>query len=104
MRPLCLLLSVGLVAGCKASPPQCFPPVDGNLDAPFPAFAPLPALTGGTLLVAAGGQRAVASDPDRDAVWVVDMDSANALARFQFEAGAQPGRLTEDAEGRVHVV
>jgi len=67
------------------------------------AAAPPPPISGGTLHVTADGRFAVASDPDRDRVSIVDLKSL-AVRHVTFEAGAEPGRLAEDENGRVHVV
>ncbi|HEX6766673.1 MAG TPA: hypothetical protein VF103_14365, partial [Polyangiaceae bacterium] len=62
-----------------------------------------PPISGGTLLALAGGGVAVASDPDRDRIVVVDTTSMEKTAEIALEAGAEPGRLVEDADGFVHV-
>ncbi|WP_437609427.1 cytochrome-c peroxidase [Sorangium sp. So ce834] len=76
--------------------------IDGSDPQIMVTEVPPPAISGGTLLLAADGRTAVAADPDRDRVWIVDLDggepAAVALAR-----GDEPGRLVEDASGRVHV-
>lgn len=60
-------------------------------------------LSGGTLAVSRDGALAFAADPDRDALFVVDL-SARTLARtVALPAGSEPGRMAEDAEGIVHV-
>jgi len=66
------------------------------------AVTPLP-ISGGTLLVTRDGQHAVASDPERARVSVVDL-SASTVAEIALEPGDEPGRLVEDASGRIHVV
>ncbi|MBK7400959.1 MAG: c-type cytochrome [Myxococcales bacterium] len=67
------------------------------------AATPPPPISGGTLHVTTDGRFAVASDPDRDRVSLVDLTSF-AVRHVAFEAGAEPGRVVEDASGRVHVV
>jgi mono/diheme cytochrome c family protein len=62
---------------------------------------PVP-ISGGTLLVTRKGSRAVASDPDRDAIVIADLDS-DFLTTLPLEKGDEPGRLVEDDAGRVHV-
>ncbi|XXY44609.1 cytochrome-c peroxidase [Sorangium sp. So ce269] len=66
------------------------------------AEVPPPAISGGTLIIASDGRTAVAADPDRDRVWIVDLDGG-APAEVRLEHGDEPGRLVEDASGRVHV-
>jgi cytochrome c553 len=62
-----------------------------------------PAISGGTLLITRDGQYAVAADPDRDQVSIVDLNRRVVLHTVLLEAGDEPGRLVEDASGRVHV-
>jgi hypothetical protein len=64
---------------------------------------PVP-ISGGTLLVRAGGHTAAASDPDHDCVWFVDLDGHAVTGNVLLQTGDEPGRLVEDAAGRVHVV
>jgi mono/diheme cytochrome c family protein len=80
-------------------------------DLPNPSAAPPAAsprhalpLSGGTLLVLRDGVHAIAADPDRDRVFVADIAAGNLLGQVALTAGDQPGRATEDAAGRVHVV
>jgi mono/diheme cytochrome c family protein len=61
-----------------------------------------PALSGGTLLVLKDGSHAVAADPDRDAVYVVDLTHGTSKT-ISLQSGDEPGRLVEDGSGRVHV-
>jgi hypothetical protein len=67
------------------------------------ATTPVPAISGGTLLALADGNTAVASDPERDRLYIVDL--ANRVLRTQvaLQAGDEPGRAVQDAAGRVHV-
>lgn len=67
-----------------------------------PASAP-PAVSGGTLRVLRSGKRAVAADPDRDQLSVVDLEAGKVLWTIALMAGDEPGRIVEDAAGRVHV-
>jgi hypothetical protein len=62
-----------------------------------------PPLTGGTLLVLADGHHAAVSDPDRDRLVIVDLEAGTSHA-IALASGAEPGRLIEDAAGRIHVV
>ncbi|WP_437755970.1 cytochrome-c peroxidase [Sorangium sp. So ce1389] len=77
-----------------------------NVGGPDPritvAEVPPPAISGGTLIIASDGHTAVAADPDRDRVWIVDLDGG-APAEVRLEQGDEPGRLVEDSSGRVHV-
>jgi len=60
----------------------------------------LPPLSGGTLAVGAGGQ-VVVSDPDRDALYVVDVANKSSVT-IQLEPGDEPGRATI-ADARAYV-
>jgi DNA-binding beta-propeller fold protein YncE len=62
-----------------------------------------PPISGGTLLVLADGVTAIASDPDRAAVYVVNTATATVTATVALQPGDEPGRLVEDGAGRVHV-
>ncbi len=66
------------------------------------AVAP-PAISGGTLLVLADGTTAVAADSDRDSVSIVDLTTRTVRSTVALQPGDEPGRLAEDAAGRVHV-
>jgi len=66
------------------------------------AHAP-PPISGGTLLVRDNATSAVASDPDRDQLYVVDLTNQKLTATIPLTAGDEPGRLIEDGSGRVHV-
>ena len=59
---------------------------------------------GGTLLVTSDGKTAVAADPDRDLVSMVDLPTRTLVAQLELPTGAEPGRLVEDASGQVHVL
>ena len=61
-----------------------------------------PPISGGTLLVTKAGDLAVAADPDRDQVYLVDL-TTRAVTTIPLVAGDQPGRVVEDASRRVHV-
>jgi hypothetical protein len=62
-----------------------------------------PPISGGTLLITFDGRNVVASDPDRDAIYVVDMETRTLAFTVQLKPGDEPGRLAEDGAGRVHV-
>ena len=111
----CFLLAAGGLAvavnGCVGSPSDGFFP---SLPAQTPGVvhpifgatkvavdAP-PPISGGTLLIARDGL-AVAADPDRDAMYIVDLAS-HKVTTIPMQKGDEPGRLVEDAQGRVHVV
>jgi hypothetical protein len=62
-----------------------------------------PPISGGTLLVTRDGNTAVASDPDRDAIYVVDLTARSLTFTIALQPGDEPGRLAEDGAGLVHV-
>src|SRR4051812_5577022 len=75
---------------------------------------PPPPISGGTLLITRDALHVVAADPDTDRVYVAGMgvfsgcdDCATTpklMASIQLTRGEEPGRIAEDAFGRVHVV
>ncbi len=87
---------VGPVKGLGASAPPVFGPTATAAVAP-------PPVSGGTLLALANGKVVVASDPDRDAVYVVDTVNAVLKSTIALQPGDEPGRLVEDGAGQVHV-
>jgi Cytochrome c len=101
---LCLL-AIGM--GCQV-PETDYPDVQGVANGGpgalvlGPQASRLP-ISGGTLLVTSDGATAVAADPDLDLIGVVDVASAAQIATIRLQPGDEPGRLAEDAAGRVHV-
>jgi len=85
-------------------PPASNPPIDPSLPVPSSPTLPMPPpISGGSLLVLHDGNTAVAADPDRDMVWVVDLAGQAVIHSIQLQPGDEPGRLVEDAAGHVHV-
>lgn len=80
--------------------PVTNPPVFGT---PVNAEVTPPAISGGTLIVSRDQRLAIAADPDRDSVFISPLDGASPVVRVALERGDEPGRLVEDARGRVHV-
>jgi hypothetical protein len=60
-------------------------------------------ISGGTLRILSDGRTAVAADSDRDQVSVVDLVTGRVTATVALQFGDEPGRVVEDADGRVHV-
>ena len=83
-------------AGPPTGPRPSFPPT-------VTASVPPPPISGGTLLVTNDGNTAVAADPDRDAIYLVDLAGMTVRSTIALKAGDEPGRVVEDGEGRVHV-
>jgi mono/diheme cytochrome c family protein len=54
-------------------------------------------------MVLRDGVTAVASDPDRDAVYIVNTQAGTVTYTVALQPGDEPGRLLEDGAGRVHV-
>ncbi|MDB4981931.1 MAG: cytochrome peroxidase, partial [Myxococcales bacterium] len=90
----------GGVAIGPMGPSSPFTPRVGGLK--MAADAP-PAISGGTLKVLRDGNTAVAADPDRDRVYVVDLAKRTVTATIRLNKGDEPGRVIADAAGRVHV-
>jgi mono/diheme cytochrome c family protein len=76
----------------------CDDPVGPNPNPPETWGVPI---SGGNMLVAANGH-AVVADPDRDRILAVDL-AAGTVVEVALNPGDEPGRLVEDAAGRIHV-
>jgi hypothetical protein len=61
-------------------------------------------ISGGTMLTTADGSTVVAADPDRDQLYFVDAAGMSQRHTRALTAGDEPGRVVEDAAGRIHVV
>ena len=59
-------------------------------------------VSGGTLLVTRDGRTIVASDPDRDAVFLVDQAS-RIVTKVSLSRGDEPGRVAEGPDGTLFV-
>ena len=64
--------------------------------------APPAPISGGTLAVSADGVLAVAADPDRDRVSIVDLDTS-LVRHVTLQQGDEPGRVVLDPAGRAFV-
>jgi DNA-binding beta-propeller fold protein YncE/cytochrome c553 len=102
--------AVGFSAGGPCPPGGPCGSGGSGFGGPRPAFGPPttasqppPPISGGTLLVTSDGNTAIASDPDRDAVHVVDVAAQSVTFTIALQPGDEPGRLAEDGAGRVHV-
>jgi hypothetical protein len=62
-----------------------------------------PPISGGTLLATRDGKLLVAADSDRDQLYFVDNVARSLLHVRQLQPGDEPGRVVEDAAGRIHV-
>lgn len=63
-----------------------------------------PPIAGGTLHVTEDGHFAIASDPDRASIHVLDLSTGEERSVVSLGSEDEPGRIAEDAAGRVHVV
>jgi hypothetical protein len=76
-------------------------PYDGT--APIEARVRPKAITGGTLTIV-GESLAIAADPERDRVYVVDLEDGELRHSIALEPGDEPGRVVAGADGLAHVV
>jgi Cytochrome c len=97
----------GLPVGPGAPPEQFQPGTKIMRQVPMDerpvARAPAPPISGGTLALSADDRLAVASDPDRDRVSIVDLVTSRVTATIALQPGDEPGRVTFDNAGRAHV-
>ena len=111
--PIALCAPVALAA-CQDNSGFVLPPdsdpgvVDPTPDPPkeeavYTSSNPPPPISGGTLIALKDGVTAVAADPDRDRVWIVDTAKLSLRGEIALEAGDEPGRGAEDGVGRVWV-
>ena len=104
-RPVVLIASLGALS-CSSHPEE------GTLVDPGPGVPDIPGgqdgtsasravpISGGTLTV--NGFTAVAADPDRDRIFVADLNSG-AVSEIALDEGDEPGRSAIDGAGRAHV-
>ena len=78
---------------------------------PQPEFGPLveqaeppPPISGGTLAIDRTQNVAVAADPDRDRVYVVDLPNRTVRHTVTLAHKSEPGRVAIDGSGRAHVL
>jgi hypothetical protein len=126
-QPWICLLSLGLFAGCAPPPgePTLPPELPPMAAPPRPSMDPLPdqriilprasprprrppdvlpPILGGTLLISRDDRLAVAADPDRDRIWIVDLVQGRPRQEVVLSPGDEPWRVAEDGAGRFHVV
>jgi cytochrome c len=106
--PLCgasdLSTGGGSAKGGVVTPtPAIFSPFQPQYGSTVAAAVPPPAISGGTLRILADGHTAVAADPDRDQVYIVDLSTKTVRATVVLNAGDEPGRVVADSAGRAHV-
>ena len=88
-----------------APPPDLTPPDSTPTETPSIVRSKTlpPAISGGTLAVLKDGKTAVAADPDRDQIYVVDLVAKKVTHTLVLSTGDEPGRHVQDASGVVHV-
>jgi hypothetical protein len=117
-RSRCAAHVLGLVlslVGCRSAsntssttafggPPGAFPITNHpNFGPTAVASVPPPPISGGTLLATRDGTHAIAADPERDSVYVVNLLTHAVDFAVGLNAGDEPGRIVEDGAGRIHV-
>jgi len=97
------LITTLIAAGFAASFPACTGTELPDEIHPIRVSAKPPAaISGGTLMITKQ-DIAVAADPDRDLVSLIDLNNDNAVSQIALNEGDEPGRMVEDTTGRIHV-
>ena len=97
--------SGGFVGGgpTPTAPGVSFSPFPPNYGVTVSAAVAPPAISGGTLRVLSDGNTAVAADPDRDRVYIVDLAARTLRSTIMLNPGDEPGRVIGDSQLRAHV-
>jgi mono/diheme cytochrome c family protein len=116
LTPLTILSIAGAAAlgACNTKTlddSSSLPPSTGApLPGPQPTFTTVrslehapPPISGGTLTIAPDGHTAIASDPDRDRIYVVDIPSRTVKFDIKLADDAEPGRIAVDAYNKAYV-
>jgi hypothetical protein len=107
-----LIAIMTAVAGCSGYFPDDRIPWEDHpatFDDPSPpppprvSAVPPPPISGGTLLVTSDKAFAVAADPDRDRISIIDLATFDVDATIALEEGDEPGRVIEGPAGTAHV-
>lgn len=86
------LLALSLLAACSSGePPSPNPPPPWGVP-----------ISGGNMIIAHDGRHAIIADADRDRVLSVDVQTGS-THELALDKDAEPGRLAEDAAGRIHI-
>lgn len=106
-----LVSALGAAACAPPLPPQPLPDAPqqsadpADTSAARSALGPTPVpISGGTLLISSDGATALAADSDQDRVFLVNLTRRQLLSLTPLRPKDEPGRATEDAQGRFHVV
>ncbi len=102
MRSVCLAFAFVACVGPQPEAPPDPAPAEAPTE-PGPSRQPVP-ISGGTLLLFAKDTRAAVSDPDRDRLWLFDLEAMTLLGAVELPEGSQPGRAAVDGQQRIHVV
>ncbi|WP_437730188.1 c-type cytochrome [Sorangium sp. So ce1335] len=112
-RRTALVAMIAAIAGCAVLPNHDDdlswdqPPPSLDLEEPARppniSAVPPPPISGGTLLVTADKALAIAADPDRDRISIVDLVTFEVDAILPLERDDEPGRVAEGPAGSVHV-
>jgi hypothetical protein len=96
--------SGGFAAGGPSKGGAAGGPDVGTYSEPLvePEAAP-PPIAGGTLAIIDHGAKAAVADPDHDQIVVIELTNLTVTATIPLAIGDDPGRLVEDAAGRLHV-
>jgi len=98
------------VAGCNSfdkapdgseNEPKLMIPLDERAVVTAPVTPP--SISGGTLSVLSDGTLAIAADPERDRISIIDLGRLAVRSTISLEPGDEPGRSVEDGQKRVHV-
>ncbi len=106
-RKLWLLTATAALLACNAFDEEASD-ADSKLVIPTDTRAAVqaletpPPISGGTLAIDPTGSFAVAADPDRDRVSIVDLNT-HGVRHVELDAGDEPGRVAVDSAGRAHV-
>lgn len=102
-RPTAYSMSLLLLLGTACEEVQLPDHISDPGTGPVERAAKAPPIMGGTLLVTRDGRYALASDPPRDLIHVVDLRDWKESGTIELEDGALPFRAAEDDDGQVHI-
>lgn len=107
---LCVPLVIAACTSANREPAPSSTPSSGAQPGPQPQFGALveqpdapPPISGGTLAVSKTSGIAVAADPDRDRIYVVDLPNRVVLHDIALAKKSEPGRVALDHNSRAHV-
>lgn len=100
-RATILAAVAATLGGCASDPGSPEPELEPT--ATSAASRPPPPISGGTLLVTADGKTAVAADPDRDRIVMVDLATGSLRSNIALEPSDEPGRVVEGPPGYANI-